>query len=104
MRIRTQDTVMVISGNDRGKRGRVLSVNREAGTLVIEGVHRITRHMRKSQRNPQGGGRLQREAPIHSAKVMLICPGCARPTRVGRISNAEGKRVRVCCRCKTELG
>ncbi|MBI4229323.1 MAG: 50S ribosomal protein L24 [Planctomycetes bacterium] len=104
MRIRSQDTVMVISGNDKGKRGRVLSVDREAGTLVIEGVHRITRHMRRSQRNPQGGGRLQKEAPIRLDKVMLVCPGCARPTRVGRIPNAEGKRVRVCRRCKTELG
>ena len=103
MRIRSEDTVQVIRGNDRGKRGRVLRVDREGGMVVVEGVRMLTRHVRKSQKSPQGG-RLQKEGPIPASNVQVVCPGCSKPSRMGRKRRADGRPVRVCRRCKTELG
>lgn len=103
MRVRAQDTVVVLSGNDRGKRGRVLWVDPKAGVACVEGVQRIVRHMRRSPRNPQGGGRMEKEVPVPLAKLQVVCPGCAKPTRLGTKVEKD-RRVRVCRRCKTELG
>jgi large subunit ribosomal protein L24 len=81
VRIRRDDIVQVISGNHKGARGKVLRVLRDKDRLVVEGVNMVTRHMRKSKQNPQGG-RVQREAPIHMSNVMPINPATDRPTRV----------------------
>jgi large subunit ribosomal protein L24 len=82
MHIKKGDTVVVMSGDDKGKRGRVLSVRLKTGKIVVEGVNRVYKHMRKSQRNPQGG-RLSKEMPIDASNVMMIDPGTNQPTRVG---------------------
>ena len=92
-RIRKGDTVAVVSGNDRGKRGRVLRVIPERNRVVIEGVNLVFKHLRKSQQHPQGG-RIRREAPIHMSNVMPIDPETNQPTRVGA-KVEDGKRVRV---------
>jgi large subunit ribosomal protein L24 len=89
-RIRRGDTVAVMSGDDRGKRGRVLRVIPETGRVVVEGVNLVYKHLRKSQQNPQGG-RIRREAPIHASKVMPVDPETNRPTRVS--SRREGDRL-----------
>jgi large subunit ribosomal protein L24 len=82
MKIRKNDMVMVISGNARGKTGKVLKVYPEKYRVIVEGVNIIKRHARPSQRNPQGGI-IQRESPIHMSNVMLLDPKTNEPTRVG---------------------
>ena len=82
MHIRKDDIVVVLAGDDKGKRGRVLRVNREVGKLVVEGVNRVYRHLKPSRRNPQGG-RLSKEMPVDASNVALIDPTTNRPTRVG---------------------
>jgi large subunit ribosomal protein L24 len=95
--IRKNDNVMVISGNARGKTGKVLKVYPEKNRVIIEGVNIIKRHSRPSQRNPQGGI-VQKEAPIHISNVMLLDPKSGQPTRVGTKlvkDPTTGKKTRV---------
>lgn len=82
MKIRKNDTVLVIAGNARGKKGKVLKVFPERQRIIVEGVNIIKRHSRPSQRNPQGGI-VQREESIHISNVMLLDPKSSEPTRVG---------------------
>lgn len=82
MNIRKNDNVIVISGNARGKSGKVLKVYPETRRIIVEGVNIMKRHTKPSQRNPQGGI-VQREAPIHMSNVMLLDPKTNQPTRVG---------------------
>jgi large subunit ribosomal protein L24 len=87
------DTVQVISGDDRGKRGKVLRVHPKSGRITIEGVNVITRHVRATQQAE--GGRVRREAPIHHSKAMLIDPKTNAPTRVRRQKDSDGTVERV---------
>ena len=82
MKIRKNDSVMVIAGNARGQTGKVLKVYPERERIIVEGVNIMKRHTRPSQKNPQGGI-VQREAPIHVSNVMLLDPKQNQPTRVG---------------------
>jgi large subunit ribosomal protein L24 len=82
MKIHKNDMVMVISGNSRGKTGKVLKVYPDEGRVIVEGVNIIKRHTRPNQRNPQGGI-VQRESPINASNVMLLDPKSGEPTRVG---------------------
>ncbi len=93
LRIRKGDTVAVISGDDRGKRGRVIEVQRDKSRVVVEGVNLIFKHIRKSQKYPQGG-RIRREAPIHMSNVMPIDPESGNPTRVSQKTVGDQK-IRV---------
>lgn len=104
MRIHKNDSVKVIAGNSRGKTGKVLKVYRENERVIIEGVNIIRRHSRPSQKNPQGGI-VQKEAPIHAANVMVICPKCNTPARLGHkpvTDSTTGRRhrMRVCRNCE----
>lgn len=103
MRIRVNDEVVVLSGNDRGERGKVLSVQNAEGTIVVEGVNRVYKHVRRSQRNPQGG-RLSKELPLPVAKVMLVCTKCGKPTRVGLRFRDDGAKERYCKKCGAGQG
>ena len=108
MWIRKNDTVVVIKGDDRGSRGKVLRVIRDksgggAGRLVVEGVNRVYRHVRRSQRNPQGG-RLSVEMPVPQSNVAFLCPSCGRPTRVGSRPLADGAKERYCKKCGASVG
>lgn len=103
MLIRVNDMVEVIAGADRGERGKVLSVNRKTGKLVVEGVNRVFKHVRRSQRNPQGG-RLSKEMPIDASNVMLICPQTNQPTRVGVRYLPDGSKERYAKRSGASLG
>jgi large subunit ribosomal protein L24 len=102
LRVRKGDTVAVVAGNDRGKRGRVLRVLPEQNRVIVEGVNLVFKHLRRSQTNPQGG-RVRREAPIHASNVMPIDPETNRPTRVSRKVEG-GKRVRVARRSGAVIG
>lgn len=104
MKIRKNDNVLVIAGNARGKTGRVLKVFTETNRIIVEGVNIIKRHTRASQKNPHAGI-VQKEASINSDNVMLICPKCSKPTRIGRkgvidTNTNRNRMMRVCKKCE----
>jgi large subunit ribosomal protein L24 len=103
-RIKTDDEVLVISGKDRGKRGKVLRVEPKKNRLYVEGLNIVQRHQRPTQtaRAQQTGGVIEREGPIHMSNVMLIDPSDGKPTRVG-IELDDGKRLRVSKRTGARL-
>lgn len=92
-RIRKGDTVVVISGRERGKTGKVMSVDLRAGKVVVEKLNVIKRHTKPNQKAKQGGI-LEREAPLQISNVMFFCPVTQKPTRVGIRTQADGRRVR----------
>jgi len=98
MRIRKNDKVKVIAGNNRGREGKVLKVFPGTGKIIVEKVNLIKRHSRPSQRSPQGGI-VEKEGPIDVSNVMLICPKCNEVTRTGEIILADRSRVRSCRKC-----
>ncbi len=103
MIIKVDDTVEVITGDDKGTRGKVLKVNRETGKLTVEGVNRVYKHVRRSQRNPQGG-RLSMEMPVQASNVLLVCQSCGKPARLGIRYLDDGSKVRYCKKCGAENG
>lgn len=103
MHIRQNDTVEVITGADRGVRAKVMRVIPKADKVVVEGVGRVYKHLRKSQKNPQGG-RLSKEMPISISNVLLVCPKCGKSTRTGAKLQVDGSKDRICKKCKAEIG
>ncbi len=97
--IKKEDTVVVMTGKEKGKKGRVLSVMPAKSKLIIEKVNIIKRHMKPSKKYSQGGI-IEKEAPIHISNVILVCPKCNKPTRIGRLVMESGSKVRVCRKCK----
>ena len=93
MHVTKGDTVQVLSGDDKGKRGKVLRVYPKSGRITIEGVNIITKHMRATQTTE--AGIVRREAPIHHSKAMLIDPSTGEPTRVRRQKDADGTVERI---------
>ena len=93
MLIKVNDTVEVISGRDKGQRGKILKVDRTEGRVVVEGLNRVYKHVKRSQRNPQGG-RLSKEAFMDVSKVMIVCPTTGVPTRMGVRFLADGSKER----------
>lgn len=98
MKIRRDDEVLVITGDDRGKKGKVRRYYPREDRLVVEGVNMVKRHM-KPRANIRQAGIIEREAPIHVLDVMLICTKCDKPTRVGFLTLDDKTRVRVCKKC-----
>jgi large subunit ribosomal protein L24 len=98
MWIKSNDTVKVIAGEDRGTTGKVVRVNRKTGKLVVEGVNRVYKHVKRSQKNPQGG-RLSKEMPIDVSNVLLICGKCGAATRLGVRYLEDGSKERYCKKC-----
>ena len=98
MFIRVGDTVEIIAGDDRGTRGKVLRVNRNTGKIVVEHVNRVYKHVRRSQKNPQGG-RLSMEMPIQLSNALLVCEACDAATRVGARDPGDGSKERYCRKC-----
>ena len=92
--VRKGDTVIVIAGKERGKRGRVLRVIPDKDRVVVERINLIKRHQRPTQKIRQGGI-IEREGAIHLSNVMLVDPTSGKPTRTGRRALSDGKRVRV---------
>ncbi len=93
--VKKNDTVVVISGKDRGKKARVLQVMPRAGRALVEGVHMVKRHTKPNPQRNIKGGILTKEAPIHISNLMVIDPETDRPTRVGRKVLDDGRHVRV---------
>src|SRR5215470_18008461 len=103
MLIRTGDTVEVIAGNDRGQKSRVLKVDRSTGKAVVEGVNRVKKHIRRSQKYPQGGV-LSKEMPVQLSNLKYFCPSCGKATRLGARFLADGSKERFCRKCETSAG
>lgn len=103
MQIRVGDIVKVRIGDDQGVEAKVLVVDREAGKVVVEGVNRVYKHVRRSQQAPQGG-RLSKEMPVPISKVQLVCPLCGKPARMGAKYLDDGSKVRICRKCKGQAG
>ena len=101
MNVKKNDTVVVLSGKDKGKQGKVLTVMPDAGKVIVEKVNMVSRHTKPRQQGQQGGI-LQKEAPIYACKVMTVCPKCNMPPRPAH-KVEDGKKVRVCKHCGAEV-
>ena len=101
MKIKRDDKVIVLSGKDKGKTGKVLVADPKALKVIVEGVNVATKHQ-KAQKKGQDGGIIKVETPIYVSKVQLVCPKCGKGTRVGH-KIADGKKVRVCKKCGAEI-
>lgn len=101
--VKTGDQVVVITGKDAGKKGKVIEVFPSTNRVIIEGINVVKRHSRPIRKLPQGGIQ-EKEAPLHSSNVMLLCNKCHKPTRVSRRVLDDGSRVRACKKCKEILG
>ncbi|MDD7221184.1 MAG: 50S ribosomal protein L24 [Oscillospiraceae bacterium] len=100
--IKKDDLVVVLSGKDKGKQGKVLSVIPSESKVVVEGVNVATKHKKATSQTEQGGI-VKKEAPIYACKVQRVCPKCNKPTRPAHKLLADGKKVRVCKKCGAEI-
>ena len=96
--VKKGDNVLVITGKSAGKKGKVIEVLPREGRIVVEGVNVVKRHTKPTQQAPQGGI-MEKEAPLASSNVMLSCPRCNKPTRVGKKLLDTGKYIRQCKQC-----
>ena len=101
--IRHGDTVKVMTGRDKGKTGRVLSVNPAKATVTVEHANIIKRHTRPNPSKNVKGGIVDKEAGIHVSNVMIVCPGCGKHARLGHTTLPDGTKARVCKRCNTTI-
>ena len=97
LHVRKGDTVVVLSGKDKGKQGKVITAMPKAGKVIVEGVNKVKRHSKPNLKVPQGGI-ITKEMPLHACKVQVVCPACNKPTRIGH-KEVAGKNVRVCKKC-----
>ncbi len=99
MKIKTGDTVMILTGNDenRGKTGKVLEVSPAEGKVIVEGLNLVSKHV-KPRKAGDPSGIIKAESAIYASKVALVCPKCGKQTRVG-FTVEDGKKVRICKKC-----
>ncbi|MFC1640599.1 50S ribosomal protein L24 [Patescibacteria group bacterium] len=102
VKIKRDDIVKILSGKDRGKKGKVIQVFPKENVLVVEGANKMFKHLRP-QRRGERGQKIEFNGPIKISNVMLVCPKCDKPTRVGRKMNDKGKLERVCKKCKETI-
>ena len=100
--IKKDDLVVVLSGKDKGKQGKVLTVLPSESKVIVEGVNVVTKHKKPTSQTDQGGI-VKKEAPIYACKVQRVCPKCNKPTRPAHKMLADGKKVRVCKKCGAEI-
>lgn len=101
LNIKRDDTVIVLTGKDKGKKGKVMKADPVKGRIVVQNANMIIRHT-KPRRQGEEGGRLEKEGTIDASNVMLICPSCKKPTRVGHIFE-DGKKYRACKKCGKKI-
>ena len=105
MKIKTGDTVMVMTGDkngSRGKTGKVLAVSPKEGKVIVEGLNMVSKHV-KPKKAGEPSGIIQAESAIYACKVQLVCPHCKKPTRVGYSIAADGTKSRICRKCKKTI-
>lgn len=101
LHVKTKDEVIVISGKDKGSKGKVISVSPKTGRVTVEGVAMVTKHQ-KSRAQGQPGGIIHKEAAIDASNVMLVCQKCGKPSRAG-VKVEDGKKIRVCKKCGQQI-
>ena len=101
MNIKKGDTIVVLSGKDKGKQGKILKSDPKGGKVIVEGVNVAMKH-RKPRKQGEEGGIIKVETPIYACKVMVVCPKCGKPTRVAHKMDGD-KKVRVCKKCGANL-
>ncbi len=97
LHVKKDDMVIILSGKDKGKQGKILQALPKKDKIIVEGVNKVKRHTKPSQQAPKGGI-ISKEAPMHVSKVMLVCPACSKPTRIAK-KEVNGKMVRACKKC-----
>ena len=100
--VRSGDTVVVLSGKDKGKQGKVLQVSPKEGKVIVEGLNVVTKHV-KPRRQGEQGGIVEAEAAMYASKVQLVCPKCGKATRIAHKILDDGSKVRVCKSCGEEI-
>lgn len=100
--VKTGDTVVVLSGKDKGKQGTVLAVSPKEGKVIVEKVNMVKKHV-KPRRMGEPGGIIQAEGAMYACKVQLVCPRCKKPTRVGHKLFEDGTKARICVKCGEEI-
>ena len=93
--VKSGDTVVILSGKDKGKKGKVMQVSPKEGKVIVEGCNMISKHV-KPRKMGQAGGIVKAESAMYSCKVMLVCPKCGKPTRIGHKILADGNKLRAC--------
>jgi len=101
--VRKNDQVKVIAGKSRDKVARVLAVYPDRGLAIVEGVNFVKRHTRPNPSRNIKGGIAEKESPIHVSNLMVVCPECKEPSRLGRRVLEDGTRVRVCKKCQGQV-
>ena len=102
MHVKTNDTVIVLSGRDKGKQGKVMSADPKGGKVLVEGVN-VAKIHKKPRKQGEPGGIITKETPIYANKVMRVCPKCDKPTRPAHSIKDSGDKVRVCKKCGAEI-
>lgn len=100
--VKKGDEVLVLSGKDKGRRGKIQRVLPRNSAVLIEGLNLVKKHAKPTKANPQGGV-IDKALPLHVSKVMVVCPGCSQPTRMRRERAVDGTLVRSCHRCGRNL-
>lgn len=100
--IRKDDNVIVVSGDDKGKRGKVIAASPKEGKVLVSGVNVVSKHV-KPRRQGQQGGIIKTEGAIYACKVQIYCSKCSKGVRIKHSTNSSGKRIRVCAACGAEL-
>lgn len=98
LHVKKGDKVVVLTGKDKGKEGKIIEAQPKKTKVVVEGVNKVKRHTKPNQANPQGGI-VVKEAPVSSSNVMLVCPSCKKPSRIKKNQLSDGKYVRACVKC-----
>ena len=102
LHVKKGDTVLVISGDDRGKKGKIMAVSPSEGKVIVEGCNIVSKHV-KPRRMGEAGGIIKAESAIYSSKVQVVCPRCGKPTRVAHKINEDGSKDRICKKCGETL-
>ena len=100
--VKKGDNVMILSGKDKGKKGKVLEVSPSEGKVIVEGRNMVTKHV-KPRKMGQQGGIVKAEGAMYASKVMVVCPKCGKPTRIGHTVFGDGSKARVCRHCGETL-
>ena len=100
--VKTGDTVVMLSGRDAGKQGKVLAVSPKEGKVIVEKLNMVTKHV-KPRKMGEEGGIVKGESAVYASKVQLVCPNCKQPTRVGHHVAEDGTKTRICKKCGKAL-
>ncbi|MBQ7964770.1 MAG: 50S ribosomal protein L24 [Ruminococcus sp.] len=100
--VKTGDTVVVLSGKDKGKQGAVLAVSPKEGKVIVEKVNMVTKHV-KPRRMGEPGGIVKAEGAMYASKVQIVCPRCKKATRIGHKLFEDGSKARICKKCGEEI-